>query len=95
MQRSAQAEEEVSVMNLRRRKLKTGVAGVRRVRRIQHLGSDVCLPQGVRASPSERIRVGKLRRYRTFEKSSKESTGICAVKCFRQELQFHALEGKF
>jgi hypothetical protein len=68
-------------VNLRRRKSKTAAAGVRRVGRIQHLGSVVCFPQGVRASPSERIRVGKLRRYRTFEISLKESTGICAVEC--------------
>jgi hypothetical protein len=94
VQRSAQAEEEVSVMNLGRRKSKTVAAKVCRVGRIQHLGSVVCFSQGVRASPSERIRVGKLKRYRTFEKSSKESTRICAVKCFRQELQVHALEGK-
>jgi hypothetical protein len=82
-------------VNLRRRKSKTAAAGVRRVERIQHLGVVVCLPQGVRASPSERIRVGKLRRYRTFEISSKESTGILCRGMFKQELQVQVLEGKF
>ena len=69
-----QAKEEVSVVNLRRRKSKTAAARVRRVGRIQHLGSVVCFPQGVRAGPYERIRVEKLRRYSTFVISSKEST---------------------
>jgi hypothetical protein len=54
-----QAKEEVSVVSPRRKFWRTAVAGVHRVGRIQHLGSVVCFPQGVRASPSERIRVGK------------------------------------
>ena len=77
------------------KKSKTVVVGVRRVERIQHLGVAECLQQGVRASPSGRIRVGEIRRYRTFEKSSKESTGILCRGMFKQELQVQALEGKF
>jgi len=58
---------------------------VRRVERIQHLGVVECLPQGVHASPNGRIRVGKIRRYRTFEKSSKESTGNLCHGMFKKE----------
>jgi hypothetical protein len=68
---------------------------VRRVGRIQHLGVVVCLPQGVRSSPYEKIRVGNLRRYRTFEISLKESIGILCHGMFKQELQVQVLEGKF
>jgi hypothetical protein len=37
--RSVQAEEEVSVVKSEQRRSKTAAAGVRRVGRIQHLGS--------------------------------------------------------
>jgi hypothetical protein len=77
------------------KEIKTAAAGVRRVEEVRTLEVFTGLPQGVRASPSERIRVEKLRRYSTFVISLKESTGVLCRGMFKQELQVQVLEGKF
>jgi hypothetical protein len=53
------------------------------------------LPQGVRASPSERIRVEKLRRYSTFVISSKESTGFLCREMFQARVASACTEISF
>jgi hypothetical protein len=45
--------------------------------------------------PLKKIRVEKLRRYRTFVTLSRESTGGLCVKGFRQELQVRAQRSLF
>jgi hypothetical protein len=61
--------------------MKTAAVGVRRVEGSSTLEVFTGLPQGVRASPYEGIKVEKLRRYSTFVVSLKESTrSLCRRK---------------
>jgi len=77
--RSAQAEEEVSVVNLSKGDLRLLLQECAKSKGFSWEVIE-CWAQGVHASSSERIRVENLMRYSTFVILLKESIGVCAME---------------
>ena len=68
---------------------------LRRVEGIQHLRVVERLPRGARASPSERVKVGKIRRYRTFVILLKKSTESLRCERFQARVASACRETSF